>query len=593
MEKPNKTIIEMASINKLKDALLRTGSVEPDIRENDKTPSWDGELRLYRSQKSFSKDSLIGNIPIQVKGTWVDRFAKNRATFQAEVSDLKNYQNDGGALFFLVQIKDFDQYRIYFSSLLPFDLRRLLDSAKEQDTKRIQLEPFPYTDPDGMLRLLSEFITNKRKQGTLLPNIKSMQDLDGAPFEIDELQFSVCNIGLKTQEDVFKAMLQNPFYIYAKPQNIEASFVVDKVLPEQLITHQDLSVEVNGEILYDNVDFIQKADGSRQFKLGESLTFSIRNGHLDFSYNSFGTLNEQIRSMKVIVALVQNQKFKIGNHEIAHSNVTLNGHTSEEVASRLTLLQRAQKALEKLHVKKDLALGVLSDEDLQKLWALVSAILDHSSVPLTIDGDGGVGTLEIGNIKILLAIKKSTAGAFEVDDYFSVQNVILTQDKGNPQNGFPVSPYILLNLDFLETVDNFNLEDMVPSITSYPYTDIYGYKIILLILELLKYYDNKKDGEILDAVIQLLNFIQKNDHENEELYQINRLQTEKRRRKLTKEEIQYLMSLKQSVTSPSYQLAATILLESFSEAQVIYEQLEEPERKEFDQYPIKNLWIRV
>lgn len=581
----------MASINKLKDALLRTGSVEPDIRENDKTPSWDGELRLYRSQESFSKDSLIGNIPIQVKGTWVERFAKKKATFPAEISDLKNYQNDGGAMFFLVQIKDFDHYRIYFASLLPFDLRRLLDSAKDQKTKQIKLELFPHRYQDGMLQILSTFITNKRKQGMLLPNIKSMRDLSESQLEVEELQFSVPSIGAKTQEDIFKNILSNPLYIYVKPKNIEASFVVDKVWPEQLITHQDLSVEVNGEILYDNVDVIQKADGSRQFKIGESLIFSVHNGHLNFNYNSFGTLNEQVRSMKVISALVGTQPLKIGNQEMPFYGLTLNGCSPQEINERLSMLQRAKKALEKLHVKKDLALGVLSDEDLQKLWALVSAILDHSPVPISIDGDGGVGTLEIGNIKILLAIKKSTAGAFEVDDYFSVQNVILTQDKANPQNGSPISPYILLNLDFLETVDNFNLEDMVPSITSYPYTDIYGYKIILLILELLKYYDNKKDGEILDAVIQLLNFIQKNDHENEELYQINRLQTEKRRRKLTKDEIQYLMSLKQSDTSLSYQLAANILLESFSEAQVIYEQLEEPERKEFDQYPIKNLWI--
>ena len=38
-EKPNKTVIEMTSVSKVKDAVLRTGVVEPDIRENDKTPS--------------------------------------------------------------------------------------------------------------------------------------------------------------------------------------------------------------------------------------------------------------------------------------------------------------------------------------------------------------------------------------------------------------------------------------------------------------------------------------------------------------------------------------------------------------------------
>ena len=39
MEKPNKTIMELTSINKVKYAVVRTGVVEPDIRENDRIPS--------------------------------------------------------------------------------------------------------------------------------------------------------------------------------------------------------------------------------------------------------------------------------------------------------------------------------------------------------------------------------------------------------------------------------------------------------------------------------------------------------------------------------------------------------------------------
>lgn len=114
-EKPNTSIIEMYSINKLTDAVLRTGVIEPDIHENDKTPSWDGEMRLYHSSE-FNKSNLAGRIPVQVKGTWVERFQKNKATFQAEVSDLRNYLNDGGVIFFLIQSKNYDDYKIYYRS---------------------------------------------------------------------------------------------------------------------------------------------------------------------------------------------------------------------------------------------------------------------------------------------------------------------------------------------------------------------------------------------------------------------------------------------------------------------------------------------
>lgn len=85
---PNKTEIEMALVNKLKDALIRTELIVPAIPDtDDKVPSWDGEVRLYSSHESFQKDTILDRVPVQVKGTWVQRFSKTRATFQADTSD--------------------------------------------------------------------------------------------------------------------------------------------------------------------------------------------------------------------------------------------------------------------------------------------------------------------------------------------------------------------------------------------------------------------------------------------------------------------------------------------------------------------------
>ncbi len=119
---------------------------------------------------------------------------------------------------------------------------------------------------------------------------------------------------------------------------------------------------------------------------------------------------------------------------------------------------------------------------------------------------------------------------------------------------------------------------------------VYGEHILFLILELLKLYDRRKDTTILDIVIQLLDFLSEKDASQVDLYQINRLQTEKRRRKLNPEEIQYLSSMKSKGIPAQYQLAANILLESFYEAQLIYDQLCPEEKEVFASYPIMNLW---
>ena len=160
----------------------------------------------------------------------------------------------------------------------------------------------------------------------------------------------------------------------------------------------------------------------------------------------------------------------------------------------------------------------------------------------------------------------------------------------SPEHGTRVSPYVLMTAEQLETIDNADLSEIVPSIQKQPYSTIYGEHIILLILELLKLYDRRKDTTILDVVIQLLDFLSEKDSSQVDLYQINRLQTEKRRRKLNPEEIQYLSSMKTKGIPAQYQLAANILLESFYEAHLIYDRLCPEEKEVFASYPIMNLW---
>ena len=122
------------------------------------------------------------------------------------------------------------------------------------------------------------------------------------------------------------------------------------------------------------------------------------------------------------------------------------------------------------------------------------------------------------------------------------------------------------------------------------YSTPYGDRIINLTLELLKLYDQSKNLKILDVCLQLLSFVGEHRDTPKELIAINRLQIEKRRRVLSTEEKEYLLTLKRPEVILPYQFAASILLESFQEADLIYERMNENERKLFDGFPIENLW---
>lgn len=595
MEKiENKTVIEIVSINKLKEAVLRTGVIEPDIHENDKTPSWDGEIRLYSSRESFSKSKLVGRIPVQVKGTFVERFQKGKASFQADVNDLQNYLNDGGVVFFLIQIKGFDDYRIYYISLLPFDLRRLLDAAGAQKTKQIRLDLFPHKYRDGMLRIFYDFLENKKKQSTLLPNIHSIRDLKESNIDIERLEFSVPRIGIENREDLFGNLLSHPHYIYAKPKNLDVSFVVDKVYPEKIVIHQKGPIEVNGEVLYTRIDEVRLPNEKKLFKLGNDVTITMDASRFNIDYSFQGTLQEQLCEIKLMIAFLQKQDIRVGGHPLMNNyNLDSHGRTLKETLDRQSYLLRIDAMLKKLHVEKDLELGSLSDEEWHCLNCLVDGILDDKPVPLSIHGNGRVGKLTVGNISVFLGSKDNPNGqGIFIQDFFKSDDLVLSEEGEPPENGYKISPYVLLTIDLLKSIDNISLSQIVPTIKTIPYSEIYGERITLLVLELLKLFDERKNYDILEVIIQLIDYLQENDDSKDELYQINRLQTEKRRRNLTKEEIQYLMTMKVSGIPLQYQLAANILLESFQEAQIVYDMLEENERQMFDAYPIKNLWIK-
>ena len=63
----SKTIEDLA-VEKINHILLQTEQIDTsDIKNNDKTPSWDGSITLYKSH-SRKKNNIYGNTNIQMKG---------------------------------------------------------------------------------------------------------------------------------------------------------------------------------------------------------------------------------------------------------------------------------------------------------------------------------------------------------------------------------------------------------------------------------------------------------------------------------------------------------------------------------------------
>lgn len=589
MDKYNPTIIEMVSVNKLKDALLRTEQVEPDIRENDKTPSWDGELRVYKS-KQFNKSNLWGKIPVQVKGKLTHKFRKSSHKLSVKISDIQNYLKDEGVLFFAVLIKDFNEYQIYYRILLPFDLRRILTNSTGQLTKQITLQVFPHNSVEGILKILAEFVQNKKKQGTLLPNVTSLSDLKDTNIDIERFEFSIPAVGINPLDNPLESFLNSEPYLYIKPRNLDASFVVDKIQLEKVSYNKGEAVLIDGKILYEDFSIIRMAGQKTKIKISKGIEIYLEPTSPKIQFKFIGSLREQILQMKFLIALAQKRNVQVGSISFQDSQPDLGSHSVDEFIKHLDWLQRVQQTLDKLHVTKDLLLDELSSQSLKQLEYLVTGIMLNKPVPLSCGGIAGY--LELANLKLLLMCKPSHEDAlYYISDFFETRNSYIHDDNSDP---IPISPYLILTKDFFTSYDNMSFKQMAPSICSYPLCEMYRNRIIAFVLELLHFYDsdNQSDNIILNIAEELNLFVQKDCLENTDVDIINLLQIKKRKRALTSEENKILLTLKSAEKPFMFQLAANILLESFHEAELIFDKLDKCEKEEFLSYPIYHLWRR-
>ena len=83
----NSKRIEEMAIDTLKQSLHRCPFLGTFIDDNDKTPSWDGNVFVYKS-KECRKSDWVGRVPVQVKGT-TKIINGDKTSFSFEVSDIR------------------------------------------------------------------------------------------------------------------------------------------------------------------------------------------------------------------------------------------------------------------------------------------------------------------------------------------------------------------------------------------------------------------------------------------------------------------------------------------------------------------------
>ena len=583
---------EVLATSAVKDSISWTDRLKPYIPEKDKEPIWDGSVYVYSTASTRNDTSFMGRVPTQVKGTEVDSLQESE-TFDVPLSSMRQFLNEGGVVFFVVELsREAGEKRIFYNSLLPYDIILYLESCKEgQKTKRIGLRQFPH-DNDEKVDIFVNFLQNREKQKAIsgLKRIVPVEKIFTAKnlFNITVSYSSSKAYGLP------EYALGHDLYMYFTDA-VVVTFPIEHITNISEVGSTSEATIICGRKHYhmDATRILRKGGCEYFFGKAFHLFTAEQQPRGKFQFHLSGNLEERIRDCDFMLNLIQEGKFilKAADFELSMSIDNTDEDRHMRIETSLTCLRKIKSALEYMGNVIPLDFDTFSEEDLRK----VNNLLIPSSKGISVSIDGmteprQAGVLSIGNLNLMVLGIQQSDGTYLLSNFFAepLYRIIHADD----DSLVPCCCYIMLKKEDLISLSNINLSIMLERIKANELHPIYVNEINLLLLRLLSAYDDTKRDDFLLTAIALSEWLCSLDR-NDAVGLINYLQAIKRKRPLVESEKKHLLQIAYDPNSPNAcKMGANILLEDFSSAELHYNAMETEEQTQYKDYPIMALWRR-
>lgn len=598
--------IEKLATSAVTSSLSKTEHLSSYLAEGDKEPSWDGNIYIHEDSKHSKKN--LKKIPAQIKGKLADGEINETIKYPVDILDLKAYQQNGGSFYFVVYIdkNTGNTLQIYYASLLPFKITQMLKGKENTTSLSISFKKFP-NDNDEKTELLLNFYDDAVKQisfaGKDLPTIEELEEK--GILESLTIQYT----GLAS-DDVISSF---PRVVEGKDLFVYAN-VKDMPIPIPVELHENVSKftinkKVNtsvyvGETKYFEFYYVTTTAEEITIQIGNCLwmVFSNKVG-ANNTYKAKtkiaikGTLNQRLNGIPFIDALIKSKSFRIGQITIPvdFEIEKLKNIHYDEFDKTLESLQRYKRVFDKLHIKKDLDIEKCTNGDFNRLNALVAAIEDNATIyGFQFQSDfPTIINFHVANLCVMLLCEKTNDNGCKLFDYFGKTIDIVALDA--EENHQHTSQYSILKKENFENADNMNYTSIVDGFKSvypmnYHNTDLAN----LVMLEMIKAYDEEPNTELLSSIEELCNWLlTQTDYIDSDIEIINQLQIIIRKRELTFNEKQKLVQIVNSSKEPLHRAGAFILLGERAEAENILSSIDENTLRYFKEYPIYHIYDKM
>lgn len=588
--------LEKLATSAIEKEIAKTDLLSSFINSGDREPCWDGHIYIHEDKKKTKKN--IKKVAAQVKGKAVrTRDAKRTISYPISCDDLRAYMMNGGTVFFVVYLnKDTgDVLQIYYVSLLPVMVKKLLDEKKSRRTISVKFHKFP-ADNARKTELFLNFYEESKKQvsfaGKDLPNV---DDLIKKGL-LENISFSYTGLGACPDTRLLPKIIDGKsLTLYANIKGGTAPIPIeyfDEITNITTSKDTNIPISVKGHIYYDKVKTIATADTIEQ-QIGSSVKIIAPNVDkvdssikIHLNINLTGTLTEQIEALEFIIALVDNEAFNFGDAEFPAKfpQSELDRMEAYNFPEMLSNRKHIKEVLDSMNVKKDLELSKCTSDDIDNLMRIVNSIGDRRIIRGEIDEKNPGQKIKIANLTVAVVYIKANGG-YRIYDFFGNRFDV----KWAPEGTEPVevSQFMMMRPDDYLTLDNLDLEKVVENFKIIPPSTTHFELSNNCMLSMLNAYDKAPNPELLNAARQMNVWLgQHKDFLASEIVTLNRLQIELRERPLEFSEKQELYTIATTAKDEFQRLGAFLLLDEQEEARKIFDTLDEDRLNLFKGFPI-------
>ena len=590
--------IEKLATSAVSKSISQTERLSSFINSGDKEPCWDGSIYIHEGKRHEKKN--IKKVSTQVKGKLVKSKAiKDKIKYQISYDDLYAYMMNGGTLFFVVYLnnKTGDTLQIYYSMLLPFKIKKIL--ATKQLKYSVQFKKFPDDNIEKTELLLNYYNDAIRQTSFAGREIPTIDELSKQGI-LEGITFHYTGVGENVSHSMLpKKMDGKSLTIYA---NIKGSTVpipieyYDSIHQIRMQCDNNLPISVGDTKYYDGYKIITTAENV-EFKIGSCMRVIIPNveesqdviSDINVKIKIKGTLKERISGIAFVISAIKDGSFNIGKRSLK-LNITEEEFEKiniDVLENTLLGYRRAMEVLNDMNVKVDLDIDKCTEEDVEKLNLIVSAIGDK--IPVKESWDDTLAQLkrvQIANLTLAIVCLTDSQCEYRMFDYFS-NHFSVAWKPDEKEEAVNISQFSMIKAEEYLEFSNVNFEMVASDFEKVEANSLSVELANSTMLELLKAFDLKPSKELLIAAKRISEWIKsKTEFISEEVSTINELQIVLRERALTFDEKNKLYNVIANSQDDFFRAGAFILLQEHEEVGNILKTFTNEQLECFKEFPI-------